>query len=157
MAERMQCGDKLVSVASRNYVHSQGFKCILLLKAEPFELHSAGLLGHWPCSSVLTLAMTMHTSAWSSPVHPGCGQRFSFDGGCYYNLANFSAILIHSLSTKVMVSHAYPHLNMVVLTKPGLTDVAMMPLLCCNRCCNSAVNRTLHSLDLAYWENLRHM
>jgi hypothetical protein len=47
-----------------------------------------------------------------------------------------------------------PHLKMVVLTKPGLTDVAIMPR-CCSRRCISAVNSTLHSFDCAYCENLQ--
>jgi hypothetical protein len=42
------------------------------------------------------------------------------------------------------------HLKMVVPTKPGLTDVAMMPREACSRDCSSAACSTLHSLLRAY-------
>jgi hypothetical protein len=47
------------------------------------------------------------------------------------------------------------HLKMDVLTKPGLTAVAMIPLLCWNLRCSSNVNKMLQSLDRAYWQNLQ--
>lgn len=69
--------------------------------------------------------------------------------------APFAGVLPIQGATRFVIQPKYDgsDLKMVVLTKPGLQLVAMMPLLCWYLSCSSLVCRMLHNLLAAYWVN----